>query len=283
MKKLLITVLLFILPSCMGLRSIPVKPIPLDEKYVLIKEYVFTNPADNVIINGANWDDWITIPSHKHFTDVEPNTGGIRNKNGKLLIVPPIPPRYYTYETSKSRKFISLDGSYSVLIPKLSAKEIFFAQYNKQNDPTAKLLLVDKNGWVIGIQSTKIHEDYPKEDSLLTDEIGKRRQRLQTNFANAEPPESGSSALRFFIYLDRLVLEERLYGYDKYDLYFFFSSIGFTNNLGEPIRINRCVVRNGFFIEISVYVFDENAKQKNFSEKAALEISDYILRNMSFG
>jgi hypothetical protein len=140
--------------------------------------------------------------------------------------------------------------------------------------------MVDENGWVAGIQSTKIREDYPKDDTLLTEIIAKRRYAINRGQLGVEG--MGRVEMKFFNYNNRLVLEDKTFNALKDLPFFLSSSYGISNDPGNPIRVNRCIVRNGYFIEISVYTVSKDSSGEAFTEKAAIELSDYILANMVF-
>jgi hypothetical protein len=236
--------------GCAGMKS--EEAIHYDRNYVPAKKYVLTDPGGNIGMFRFHRAGQQRLPVFDF------------SEEDKSIPV-------------SQREYRSPDGSYTLILPKLSGSKIIFDDSKYPGEPTARFIMKDENNWVVGIQSTKIRTDYPKDDSLLTEIVGKRRLAFRNSVPNLR-----KTALRYFDYAGRLVLEETIPG-ASLDLPFFLSdSIGFSDDPGNPVRINRCIVRNGYFIEISVYVVSEKNSDTTYTEKAALEISDYILTDMSF-
>jgi hypothetical protein len=242
-----------VLAGCM--HGTPEQSINMDMNYSITDEYMVTDPEGHVDLYRFFWIDWLHLASPKRYEDN-----------------PPIP--------FSDRRYRSLDVSYTLTIPKLSGRNVLFDDRQYPGEPTARFIMMDENGWVAGIQSTKIREDYPKDDRLLTEIVAKRRLVIHSGQLDAEG--MGRVEMKFFKYDKSLVLEDKTFNALK-DLPFFLNSgYGFSNDPGNPIRINRCIVRNGYFIEISVYTVAKDPSDEELTEKAAIEISDYILSTISF-
>ena len=231
----------------------PSRSIEVDTDYTFTKKYIFTKPESEIELYRFQWVEWQQLANSTRDRDAPPTA-------------------------FPDREYRALDNSYTLAIPRLSGKKVFFDDRRYPVDPTAKFIMMDENGWVAGIQSTKIRDDYPKDDSLLTDLVAKNR--ISVHGVQLNSDGIGRVEMVFLNCQNRLILQEKLFDALMMLPFFFSSGHGYSNDPGKPLRINRCIVRNGYFIEISVYTVAEFASDEKFTEKAAIEISDYILSNI---